>query len=186
VAVIGSLLAGPRSGAPPRVVLGVDGRPGGTTALGFAFRAAAQRDLPVTAVHARTPDLPADHEGVCGSPAAAEVLTAAALDRALSPVRRSFPHVPFELRMVGTDPAGELVRASAGAAMLVVGSRGRGALRAGLFGSVSRSVLRQAPCPVVVVRPDRPARPGHHRSDRPSAARSMHDEPPPRWGVGWG
>jgi nucleotide-binding universal stress UspA family protein len=40
------------------------------------------------------------------------------------------------------------------AAMLVVGSRGRGALRSALLGSVSAGLLAKAPCPVVVVPPE--------------------------------
>lgn len=39
------------------------------------------------------------------------------------------------------------------ALMLVIGSRGRGALRAALLGSVSLRLCRQAPCPVLVVPP---------------------------------
>lgn len=42
----------------------------------------------------------------------------------------------------------------AGAAMAVVGSRGRGPRRAALFGSVSAELVRHAPCPVVIVPPD--------------------------------
>jgi hypothetical protein len=39
------------------------------------------------------------------------------------------------------------------AALIVVGSRGRGAVRAALLGSFSTSVLANASCPVVVVPP---------------------------------
>jgi nucleotide-binding universal stress UspA family protein len=39
-----------------------------------------------------------------------------------------------------------------GAGLIVVGSRGRGGLRRALMGSVSDSVVRHAPCPVMVVR----------------------------------
>jgi len=35
--------------------------------------------------------------------------------------------------------------------LLVMGSRGRGPLRAAILGSVSHSVSRQAPCPVVIL-----------------------------------
>ena len=37
------------------------------------------------------------------------------------------------------------------AAMLVVGTRGRGSVKAAVLGSVSRDLLRSAPCPVMVV-----------------------------------
>jgi nucleotide-binding universal stress UspA family protein len=37
-----------------------------------------------------------------------------------------------------------------------MGARGVGALRAGLFGSVSRAVLDDAPVPVTIVKPPEP------------------------------
>ena len=45
-----------------------------------------------------------------------------------------------------------LVEASRRAALLVVGSRGRGRLAEALLGSVSEHCVRHAACPVVVVR----------------------------------
>jgi nucleotide-binding universal stress UspA family protein len=45
-----------------------------------------------------------------------------------------------------------------GADLLVVGSRGRGALQSAVFGSVSRSLVTSARCPVVVVPPGLPDR----------------------------
>jgi nucleotide-binding universal stress UspA family protein len=185
VAVIGPLPDWPVGTAPPRVVVGVDGRGWCSSALRFAFRAAAQRAVPVVAVHVWTPDLPADHEGVCGSPAAAEALTGALVDRTLAPARRAFPHVPVQVRITGTNPAEELVRASAGAAMVVVGSRARGTLRAGLFGSVGRSVVRRAGCPVVVVGPDRPTPPAPRREERHTGLRPTRQEPLHPWGTAW-
>ena len=51
-------------------------------------------------------------------------------------------------------PDVEIVRLAEqlGAGIVVVGSRGRGGLRTALLGSVSDSVVRHAPCPVLVVR----------------------------------
>ena len=51
-------------------------------------------------------------------------------------------------------PPAEVLRAAMDGALLgVVGSRGRGPLRAALLGSVSSELAEEAPCPVVVVPP---------------------------------
>ncbi|MGY1625134.1 universal stress protein [Geodermatophilus sp. SYSU D00965] len=49
-------------------------------------------------------------------------------------------------------PAQVLLDAAEGAALLVVGSRGRGGFTGMLLGSVSQHVIARSPCPVVVVR----------------------------------
>ena len=51
-------------------------------------------------------------------------------------------------------PAAEIVRLAEeiGAGLIVVGARGRGAMRRAIMGSVSDSVVRRAHCPVLVVR----------------------------------
>ncbi|MHC1557805.1 universal stress protein [Actinomycetospora sp. C-140] len=75
--------------------------------------------------------------------------------------------VPVEVVAV-TGPAGwVLTQEAEGAAMLVVGHRGRGGLRSTLFGSVGLSVVLRAPCPVTVVRPT-PA-PAHEASEQDAA-----------------
>jgi nucleotide-binding universal stress UspA family protein len=48
------------------------------------------------------------------------------------------------------NPLGE-VADDEGANLIVVGSRGRGRLASALFGSVSRALARDAPCPVMIV-----------------------------------
>jgi nucleotide-binding universal stress UspA family protein len=54
----------------------------------------------------------------------------------------------------GSPPAALLALArDVDAALIVVGSRGLGAVRAALLGSFSTGVLADAPCPVVVVPP---------------------------------
>ena len=142
----------PHGGWPPRVVVGVDGTGSSAPRLGVAFRAAAQRGVPLTAVHAWTPDLPADHEAVCGSVASSEARADELLHETLEPWQSRFADVPVVTRLSIGNPAAVLIRESEGAALAVVGSGARGAARRRLFGSVSRSVAQRARCPVVVVR----------------------------------
>lgn len=55
-------------------------------------------------------------------------------------------------------PAQEIVRCAARlrVGLIVTGTHGRRGLRRALLGSVAESVLREAPCPVLVVRPTEP------------------------------
>lgn len=57
-----------------------------------------------------------------------------------------------ERTLVPGNPSEQLVNASRGATMLVVGAHGRGRFVGMLLGSVSMHCVSQAHCPVVVVR----------------------------------
>ncbi|SFP77572.1 Nucleotide-binding universal stress protein, UspA family [Geodermatophilus dictyosporus] len=158
----------PAGPSRPSVVVGVEATGSCAPALGFAFAAATQRGVPVTAVHAWGADVPADLEGACGAPAVAEAEAREVLERALAPLRRRFPDVPVHRRVPCTDPAAAVVAASSGAALVVVGSRRLGPLRRRLARSVSREVVLRAPAPVAVVGADRveyrvPPAPGARR-----------------------
>jgi nucleotide-binding universal stress UspA family protein len=59
--------------------------------------------------------------------------------------------VPVEIDAVVGDPADVLVHTSEHLDLLVCGSRGYGPLRAVLLGSVSRRVVAEAHCPVIVL-----------------------------------
>jgi nucleotide-binding universal stress UspA family protein len=119
----------PRGHAPqrtqPRVVVGVGGTPASAAAVGFAFRAAGQRGIPLVAVHAWSRDVAADLEGVSGPDESAQSRATGVLDRALAPWRRAFPDVLVEGRVVCGDPAAALVRVAHGAALVVVGTPAR-------------------------------------------------------------
>ncbi|MEV6924454.1 universal stress protein [Dactylosporangium sp. NPDC051485] len=148
---------GPNEG---RVVVGVDGSAASAAAVAFAVEEAAARGAGLTAVHAY--DLPVGR--VLGEPLPGYFGLGARSDAAqrllaevMSGWRERCPEVDLRLHVELGGPAGALKRASTGAELLVVGARGRGTLRGLLLGSVSRAMLRHAPCPVAVVHP-RPSR----------------------------
>jgi nucleotide-binding universal stress UspA family protein len=75
-----------------------------------------------------------------------------ALNDLLEPVREAHPDVPIQTAVIEGHPAPLLTRASQGADLLVVGSRGHGEFVGMLLGSVSEHCATHAHCPVVVVR----------------------------------
>ncbi|NJQ00204.1 universal stress protein [Streptomyces zingiberis] len=136
------------------VVTGVDGSAHSLAALDWAVDEAARRGAVLRLVHAdgrpadgtTGPDAPARPPA---APPPAERLLAEAADRA----RRRNPAVGVVTESVPGDPVLVLVEAGRDAAMLVTGSRGRGAVAGLLLGSVSPAVAVRSGRPVVVVRP---------------------------------
>jgi len=86
-------------------------------------------------------------------------VTAAAERTAEDALRRTVAELhttaPVETVVRRGSPADEIVRCAAegGVGLIVMGSRGWGAMHAVLLGSVSERVLHAAPCPVLIVRP---------------------------------
>ena len=58
---------------------------------------------------------------------------------------------PTAVRVAGTSPVEALVEASRTAALLVLGSRGRGGFLGVVLGSVGQQCLNRSACPVVIV-----------------------------------
>jgi nucleotide-binding universal stress UspA family protein len=58
------------------------------------------------------------------------------------------------IRVENDLPARAILSAAEGAWLVVVGSRGRGAVKGLVLGSVSQNVVHHSPCPVLIV-PDR-------------------------------
>ena len=161
--------------SPPRVVVGVDESASCTAAVGFAFHAACQRGVPVIAVHAWIPDPPGDLEAVTGPSALAEAVAGRVLDRAVDRWRSAFADVSVRTVLVQGEPAHALLAQSLGAALLVIGTRGRGRVRKAVLGSVGDTVLRYSECPLAVTRHDTALDP-HSAATLESERRSGHDK----------
>lgn len=132
------------------VVVGVDGSDCAKAALAWAADYAERTDASLTIVAAwhwpTSYGVPVAYDGFDPEEDARKVADAAAADVVNLPVQRI--HVDVE-----QGPAGDvLVRASTGAAALVVGTRGHGGLTSALIGSTSSHCVHHAHCPVVVVR----------------------------------
>jgi nucleotide-binding universal stress UspA family protein len=149
----------PAPGTTRPVVVGVDGSDGSKFALEYAMDEATHRGAPLRAIMAYGgPDVWTTPEGVV--PPDAQVLhdaaqrEIAAVVEEVSTVRRGrgapVPAVDLEVAM---GPASTvLLHHSRGAAVLVVGHRGRGGLASRIIGSVGLNAVIHADCTVVVVR----------------------------------
>ena len=145
------VVRGERAGADGPVVVGVDGSPVSEAALAFAFDAAAARGVDLVAVHAWSPTA-IDEELASLVEWDASVESAVLAER-LAGWGQKYPQVAVRRTVVRDGAVRALVTASAGAQLVVVGSRGRGNAAGLLLGSVSHGVLHGAHCPVAVVRP---------------------------------
>jgi nucleotide-binding universal stress UspA family protein len=134
------------------VVVGVDGSPESEAALAFAFGAADLRRVPLLAVHAWWDLLVDPTMAPLVDWDAAEADEHEVLAERLAGWAETYPDVPVRRLVVRDRPAHALVKESARAQLVVVGSRGRGGLRGMLLGSVSQALLHHAHCPVAVVR----------------------------------
>lgn len=75
-----------------------------------------------------------------------------ALTAQVEPIIRRYPTVKVRLEVPHGAAGRELVKASRGARMIVVGTRGLGGFAGLLIGSVSDQVVQHAACDVLVVR----------------------------------
>lgn len=116
---------GPDFGRRP-IVVGADGSATTSAAIRFSLEEARVRGCDLVMLHAGAGVVPADRvEDIDG--------------------------VTVHHRSVGDDPATALVEASGQAAAVVVGRRGAGGFPAAMLGSVSRSLVQRAHCPVFLV-----------------------------------
>jgi nucleotide-binding universal stress UspA family protein len=162
----------------PRVVVGVDGSAGAQAALRFAVEDAVRRGVPVEVVIShRPPEAWMDFDAV--GEFRYDEAEAAAVRRAetcIAAVLREIPepHPEIHVTAVLGSAADALIRESAGADLLVVGSRGHGGFSSMLLGSTSMQCALHAACPVTVVHS-----PESHR-ERLHLRRRTSGEPPVR------
>jgi nucleotide-binding universal stress UspA family protein len=137
------------------VVVGVDGSPTSALAVEFGFAEAAARGAELVALRAWFGRLPArtrDHLPLVYDETDVRAEQARELADAVAGARQRYPRVRVREEVRYGRAARTLVEASAGAQLVVVGTRGRGGFAGLLLGSVSQAVLHHARCPVALVR----------------------------------
>src|SRR5581483_5200288 len=137
-----------------RIVVGVDGSPGADAALRFAIGEARLRGAGLRIVYAWEVPAALWSAGYVPVDVSAEYEQAAmrTIEESLARVPADTSGIPIEPQARRGQPAQELLEASVGADLLVVGSRGRGGFASLMLGSVSQQVAHHAECPVVIVR----------------------------------
>ena len=137
------------------IIVGIDGSPHSQPVLEWAMREAAAHNAPLTVLTVEQVAasgwhgmvvFPADEQFLAAARKAAEELIAKVTEQ----LGQAAPP-PVTLRAVFGLPAEELVEASRGADLVVVGSRGTGGFARVLLGSVSNHLMHHAHCPVAIV-----------------------------------
>lgn len=143
----------PRTGP---VVLGVDTSASSEEAIAWAFDEASRRETGLIAVHAWMAYVDV-YARLYGVPPVDEIdaqvqAEEAAFAERLAGWREKYPDVTVTALLRSGKPAKTLLEYADDAQLVVVGSRGHGDITGVLFGSVSRSLIHKAPCPVLVAR----------------------------------
>lgn len=145
-----------------RVLVATDGSDDAVDAAarGVRLLGAADHVTVVSVVHTPTVVSSGMESGFAGGMATPEIVDAAwdaakeEADRNIDRTVAALPEGPAVERRIETGEPGLAIVAAAeelGADAVVIGSRGRGAIRRALLGSVSAHVVRHAPCAVLVV-----------------------------------
>ncbi|WP_175408332.1 universal stress protein [Streptomyces sp. TRM64462] len=135
------------------IAVGVDGSPESLAAVDWAAREAGRLGLPLHVVHAwlwQPLDVPLAQDREVEARRAQGVL-----DEAVAAVRGVEPELEVSAEIVSDTPVPALLAAADAAGMLVLGSRGHGALVGFLLGSYGQQVIAEATRPVVSVRAPR-------------------------------
>jgi nucleotide-binding universal stress UspA family protein len=140
-----------------QVVVGVDGSAPARAALELGFRFATAHRRPLAGVHVSV----AEREDIWFDETTLETHVVEVseglvlLADEVEPWQHKYPSVPVRRALYSGRTLPGLLRAAAGARLLVVGDRGRGPTARFVLGSVAHGAVDYAPCPVAVVRDDR-------------------------------
>jgi nucleotide-binding universal stress UspA family protein len=137
---------------PGRIVVGIDGSAASNDALNWAVRQADLTGSPLEVI--MTWEWPASLGWSVPIPDGydPEDEVRQIVDKAVDAALVAHPKVQADRQVRNGHPATELVAASEGADLLVIGSRGHGEFVGMLLGSVSEFCTTNAHCPVLVHR----------------------------------
>lgn len=139
-----------------RIVVGVDGSETGNAALAWAAEVAIRTGAQLLLVHGWTYPY-AGLRSAASEPRDEMRLDAMrVLDASTQHTKQIAPTITTQAVISEETPAKAILDAAASADLIVVGSRGHGGFASLLLGSVSRTVLQHATCPVAVI---------HHHTD---------------------
>ena len=142
----------------PGIIVGVDGSGHSQRALEWAMKEAAMRHAPLTVLTVH-PAIVGYFGGVVTSAGDLDLTeqTQAAVkveaDRVLAALDGPHPE-SVTVKAVHGFPVEELVSASKGADIVVLGSRGVGGFSRMLMGSTAGQVVQHAYCPVLIIPPE--------------------------------
>jgi nucleotide-binding universal stress UspA family protein len=140
----------------PGIVVGIDGSDHSRHALEWAVSEAALRHAPLTVLTVNQAvagygggpvEYPGDPDRARHAEEEAQKLT----DSVIESVAAQSQPLSVSVQAVTGFPVEELLRASAGADMIVVSSRGTGGFKRLRMGSVATQLTHHAHCPVVVI-----------------------------------
>ncbi len=137
-----------------RIVVGTDGSAGSDAAVLWATEAALRCGAELVLVHGWVYPYIGHRTGVSEPRDEMRLDAMRTLEASALKVAELAPSVHCHSIISEESPAKAIIDAAAEADLVVVGSRGHGGFAALLLGSVSRTAVQHASCPVVVVRPN--------------------------------
>jgi len=136
-----------------RVVAGIDGSEPARHAALWAADEAAARGVPLTLLHAvGVTEAIAPALGPVPDPGLRPTEADRLIEASIALVREGHPNLPIDAQLSPLAPLERLTELSGPDTLLVVGTRGHGALVGMLLGSISRALVTNTRGPLVVVR----------------------------------